>query len=214
VQVDRINENTIRVRMNKEELEQRGLHVLDLLGDKTKIQQFFYSILDEVDSDHSFNKNAPVTFQVMPNNGGLELLISKITDKDLTGNGQAQALQPFADLAAGDQRRTQIKESTTFSGKKAYQFNDIDQVAELADNLRASDLASSLYFFKNKFYLELTFLTSEYQELKPTDAWTIANEYGLQVDLHDMEIVKATGKRLMIRDALGELRHYYDQKSV
>ena len=48
MQVDHINENTIRVRINKNELAHRGLKVLDLLGDKQKIQQFFYSILSEV----------------------------------------------------------------------------------------------------------------------------------------------------------------------
>ena len=75
MQVDHINENTIRVRIDKEELARRGLKVLDLLGDKDKIQQFFYSILAEVDTDHTFNKGVPVTFQVMPNNVGLDLMI-------------------------------------------------------------------------------------------------------------------------------------------
>ncbi|MBA1392764.1 adaptor protein MecA, partial [Lactobacillus sp. XV13L] len=78
MQVDHINENTIRVRIDKNELARRGLKVLDLLGDRDKIQHFFYSILDEVDTDHSFSQDAPVTFQVMPNNGGLDLLITKV----------------------------------------------------------------------------------------------------------------------------------------
>ena len=41
MQVDHINKNTIRVRIDKEELARRGLKVLDLLGDKDKIQKFF-----------------------------------------------------------------------------------------------------------------------------------------------------------------------------
>ncbi|HBG91548.1 MAG TPA: adaptor protein MecA, partial [Lactobacillus acetotolerans] len=86
MQVNHIDENTIRVRINKEELAQRGLKVLDLLGDKNKIQHFFYSILDEVDTDHTFTKNAPVTFQVMPNNGGLDLLITKVTANNKRNN--------------------------------------------------------------------------------------------------------------------------------
>ena len=58
MQVDHINKNTIRVRIDKEELARRGLKVLDLLGDKDKIQQFFYSIIAEVDTDHTFTKGA------------------------------------------------------------------------------------------------------------------------------------------------------------
>ena len=36
MEVNRIDENTIRVRIDKKELEDRGLKVLDLLGDKGK----------------------------------------------------------------------------------------------------------------------------------------------------------------------------------
>lgn len=77
MQVEHINANTIRVRIDKEELAERGLKVLDLLGSKDKIQKFFYSILAEVDTDHTFAQNTPVSFQIMPNNEGLDLLISK-----------------------------------------------------------------------------------------------------------------------------------------
>lgn len=213
MQVDRINENTIRVRINKAELEKRGLHVLDLLGDKSKIQQFFYSILDEVDTDHTFSQEAPVTFQVMPNNGGLELLISKLTANDLGMHEQPASKQiaPFSDLPAAeayrDSRRTQIKDETKM--RQGYCFDDINQVVAVADNLRVQDLASSLYYWKGHFYLELAFLGADFSELLPQDAWTVANEYGIQTDNKTMKSVKEIGKCLLMRDALGSLRKYF-----
>lgn len=207
MQVDRINENTIRVRINKEELEKRGLHVLDLLGDKSKIQQFFYSILDEVDTDHAFSKDAPVTFQVMPNNGGLELLISKLTAADLGVDKKAASKEPFTDLPINDDRRTQINEEV--KSKQSYRFSDIDQVVALADNLRVQDLASSLYFYKGNFYLELAFLDLQFAEMKPADAWVIANEFGMQVDPRQFKSIKEVGRYLLAQDALGHLREYF-----
>ena len=80
MQVHRINANTIKVSMNAEELKERGITILDLLGNKNEIQKFFYEILSEVDTEHEFTKEQPVTFQVMPSNSGLELLISKVPD--------------------------------------------------------------------------------------------------------------------------------------
>ena len=50
MEVHRISENTIRVTMDADELKERGITMLDLLGNKSQIQHFFYQILSEVDS--------------------------------------------------------------------------------------------------------------------------------------------------------------------
>lgn len=245
MQVDHINENTIRVRINKNELAHRGLKVLDLLGDKQKIQQFFYSILSEVDTDHTFTQGVPVTFQVMPNNGGLDLMITKIKPDDAdnlrqmiepmnSGTNQTQAepdsRRSFFDLDPKDDVNTEldpIKEEKLessnqenavntqywkFQNHHSYSFDELGNLVELADSLKVSDLASSLYYLRGKYYLKLAFLDENYAELKPADAWAIANEYGIKIDDEEMKTVKETGKCLLNRDALDYIRYYFLQK--
>ena len=245
MQVDHINENTIRVRINKNELAHRGLKVLDLLGDKQKIQQFFYSILSEVDTDHTFTQGVPVTFQVMPNNGGLDLMITKIKPDDAdnlrqmiepmnseTNQTQAEpdSRRSFFDLDPKDDVNTEldpIKEEKLessnqenavntqywkFQNHHSYSFDELGNLVELADSLKVSDLASSLYYLRDKYYLKLAFLDENYAELKPADAWAIANEYGIKIDDEEMKTVKETGKCLLNRDALDYIRYYFLQK--
>ena len=245
MQVDHINENTIRVRINKNELAHRGLKVLDLLGDKQKIQQFFYSILSEVDTDHTFTQGVPVTFQVMPNNGGLDLMITKIKPDDAdnlrqmiepmnseTNQTQAEpdSRRSFFDLDPKDDVNTEldpIKEEKLessnqenavniqywkFQNHHSYSFDELGNLVELADSLKVSDLASSLYYLRGKYYLKLAFLDENYAELKPADAWAIANEYGIKIDDEELKTVKETGKCLLNRDALDYIRYYFLQK--
>lgn len=245
MQVDHINENTIRVRINKNELAHRGLKVLDLLGDKQKIQQFFYSILSEVDTDHTFTQGVPVTFQVMPNNGGLDLMITKIKPDDAdnlrqmiepmnseTNQTQAEpdSRRSFFDLDPKDDVNTEldpIKEEKLessnqenavntqywkFQNHHSYSFDELGNLVELADSLKVSDLASSLYYLRGKYYLKLAFLDENYAELKPADAWAIANEYGIKIDDQEMKTVKENGKCLLNRDALDYIRYYFFQK--
>ncbi|MDD7321582.1 MAG: adaptor protein MecA, partial [Limosilactobacillus mucosae] len=76
MEMKRINENTIRVLLNNEDLNERGITVLDLLNHNQQIEDFFYSILEEVDADHQFQDNDLVTFQVRPQQDGLELYIT------------------------------------------------------------------------------------------------------------------------------------------
>lgn len=130
----RIDENTIRVRINNDELAERGLKVLDLLGNKDKIQDFFYSILSEVDTEHTFTKGVPVSFQVMPNTGGLDLLITKVNSdsqedfrkmlmnddfNDLSEEDSEEFRRSFFDLDPNDDPKTEIDPSN-IEGQDAF----------------------------------------------------------------------------------------------
>lgn len=241
MKVNRINNNTIRVQINKEELERRGLKVLDLLGNKEKIQHFFYSILAEIDAGKTFTKDAPVTFQIMPSNGGLDVLITKVKEGEVGSNLQKMlgdkfnqsededdSRRTFFDLNPDDDAKTELdpqlaSQDGGFSSQKDkqdywkfqncqyYKFNDLGEAAELTDSLHVSDLASSLYLYEGEFYLKLAFLDENYSELKPADAWAIANEYGIKVNAAKMNQVKINGKCLLRQDALGNLRRYFYQ---
>ncbi|EJF00925.1 adaptor protein MecA [Liquorilactobacillus mali] len=83
MEMEKINDNTIRVLLETDDLTERGITVLDLLGNRKEIESFFYSILDEVDIDNEFRENDAVTFQLLPNRNGLELFISKVNPKDI-----------------------------------------------------------------------------------------------------------------------------------
>lgn len=84
MEMERINEDTIRVVVTNDDLAERDISVIELLGNQEAIERFFYSILEEVDATHDFEDNDAVTFQVLPNRNGLELFISKDLNEDNT----------------------------------------------------------------------------------------------------------------------------------
>lgn len=84
MEMERINDDTIRVVVTNDDLAERSISIVDLLGNQDEIEEFFYNILEEVDVDGDFEDNEAVTFQVLPNRNGLELFISKnIDDKSM-----------------------------------------------------------------------------------------------------------------------------------
>lgn len=216
VQVHRISKNTIQVNMDTAELKERGITMLDLLGNKSQIQNFFYQILKEVDTDHTFAKDDPVTFQVMPSSSGLELLISKVTDKnddedDPTNQQLKQLLEGLTGNSSDyheSERKTKIADDEDLN-HQVYEINNIDAVVGLADSLQVQGLASSLYTYRHNYYLDMAFLDDNYVELKPSDAWAIANEFGTKVSMDKFDSIKKQGKRLITQDALGNLRRYF-----
>ena len=217
MEVHRISENTIRVTMDADELKERGITMLDLLGNKSQIQHFFYQILSEVDTDHTFAKGDPVTFQVMPSSSGLELLISKVpdSDDDSSNNPNDQLRDLLKGLGAGDddQRKTEInddREKLVSDNRRVFKLDSIDLVAALADALKVEGLASSLYTYHHEYYLDLAYLDDNYVELKPEDTWVIANEYGTGMTEKQCQRIKKNAKCLIGQDALGNIREYFD----
>lgn len=217
MEVHRISENTIRVTMDADELKERGITMLDLLGNKSQIQHFFYQILSEVDTDHTFAKGDPVTFQVMPSSSGLELLISKVpdSDDDSSNNPNDQLRDLLKGLGAGDddQRKTEInddREKLVSDNRRVFKLDSIDLVAALADALKVEGLASSLYTYHHEYYLDLAYLDDNYVELKPEDTWVIANEYGNGMTEKQFQRIKKNAKCLIVQDALGNIREYFD----
>lgn len=77
MEMEHINQNLIKVVITSDDLAERGIDFLDLISGQQHIERFFYSILEEVDTDHYFRDSDAVTFQVLPVNEGIELYISR-----------------------------------------------------------------------------------------------------------------------------------------
>ena len=46
MEMERINEDTIRVVVTNDDLAERSISVIDLLGNQEEIERFFYNILE------------------------------------------------------------------------------------------------------------------------------------------------------------------------
>ena len=219
MEMERINENTIRVLIGNDDLDKRGITVLDLLGNHKQIESFFYSILEEVDKDHQFQNNDAVTFQVLPNQNGLELFISKdvdMSDNDMFDAGDSDSdhpekrdrvskyiaehadnnkPQPVSDKF-GHQKRTVILE-----------FDQLDDFVSLAKALRLENGTSDLYLYEGKYYLKLELFSNDPVDMVVSDEVAIANEYGKKTAVTE-EVLNEYGQQLMENSAL-ELSRYY-----
>lgn len=123
----KINDNTIRVILDKEDIAARGIEVLDILGNQKKLEDFFYSILGEVDMDEDFKENDAVTFQIIPReNDGVEMIITKILNEDeIPGN--------FGQFKGIDENQEQDSEIADDENSN----NDPSDADEFKENVRS-----------------------------------------------------------------------------
>ena len=64
MKVKRINDYTLQVMLQKDELTERGIGMMDLMGNQQQMEDFFQTVLDEVDPQHQFSMDQTVLFQV------------------------------------------------------------------------------------------------------------------------------------------------------
>lgn len=213
-----LDENTIQVIINQDDLEERGISMLDLIGNQKQIEDFFYSILEEVDTEHQFQKNDSVTFQALPIKNGLELIISKnvnrgansemnqvsklIADQLREHDHQSYSNNPQSDSNA-------VNNDSVLSNTFVVRFADFENFIELANVSTDDNLNADLFHYQKKFYLVLQDLDNVGMS-KDTilNYRALASEYGQIVDITP-SLLQEHGKMIMHQSALETARYYF-----
>ncbi|MGX4687561.1 adaptor protein MecA [Vagococcus sp. JNUCC 83] len=228
MEMERINENTIRVSIGNDDLAERGITFLDLLGNQKQIESFFYSILEEVDVDDQFQGTEAVTFQVLPNHDGLELFISKNASIDesaeFSGFDNTEA-EGFVDYLRNQMTSSDVNQEIDESSDigefnylddsifgatydTVFKADDFESIVELANNVQLLNTLSSLYFFNNQYYLQLTFLLEDSSKGQAQNDVSKIYEYmGLTNITKD--VLDEYGELIIDRNALSILKHYF-----
>lgn len=220
MEMERINENTIRVLVDSNDLEERGIKILDLLSDHKQIQDFFYSILKEVDSTHQFQDNDSVTFQVMPTGNGLELFISKNDQVNAMGDGRNDAITDYIRQSIAQRRKDESLKAddypisandsdplTKLVVVRFDQFEDLVQYAKVAEN---NNVVSELYKYNDQYYLTLQYLiTDENTDEEIKNQIALAYEYGNATNIAS-DYLAEHSKKLMEISALHLIQHYFN----
>lgn len=179
MEMERINENTIRVLVDSNDLEERGIKILDLLSDHKQIQDFFYSILKEVDSTHQFQDNDSVTFQVMPTGNGLELFISKNDQVNAMGDDRNDAITDYIRQSIAQRRKEESStnesdeslkaddypisssDSDTLTKLVVVRFDQFEDLIQYAKVVEDDNVVSELYKYNDQYYLTLQYLITD-----------------------------------------------------
>ncbi|AZP93721.1 adaptor protein MecA [Enterococcus mundtii] len=216
MEMEHINENTIRVMIGHDDLEERGVSFLDLLGNHREIENFFYSILEEVDIEEEFQSSEAVTFQVLPKGDGLELFISKnMPDEEIGQNNEstlnsADVSEFLQDQMLTNEEESDLTESTTASEQRAiFVFNDFEQVIQLANDVQLESAWTDLYQLEERYYLVVHFWMENLNQIDVENQYARILEFA-EKSTRTAEALNEYGQQLMERNALERIKFYFE----
>ena len=219
MEMERINDDTILVRIENEDLQERGTSVSELLANPTEIEEFFHSILVEMDVIDQFEDSEGMSFQVMPNPEGIELYVTKYVEKkDIEADSErfvrnlVDTIQHSLGHRMGKPKKEKKLEAPVEKEKTLEPldctvfFDSFEDFVQLAKMYPYNVQKSSLYRYSNYYFLHV------YQEVFGGEDFTadvaLLREFG-EFSRVSWEVVQEYGEVMIKEKAIETAKKYF-----
>lgn len=144
MEMKQISETTLKITISMEDLEERGMELKDFLIPQEKTEEFFYSVMDELDLPDNFKNSGMLSFRVTPKKDRLDVFVTKSEiDKDLNFDDLA-ALGDVSQMSPDEFFKTleksMLEKRDTEAHEKLKQMEEIVESA-MAEQTSEADLA-------------------------------------------------------------------------
>ena len=219
MEMERINDDTILVRIENEDLQERGTSVSELLANPTEIEEFFHSILVEMDVIDQFEDSEGMSFQVMPNPEGIELYVTKYVEKkDIEADSErfvrnlVDTIQHSLGHRMGKPKKEKKVEAPVEKEKILEPldctvfFDSFEDFIQLAKMYPYNVQKSSLYRYSNYYFLHV------YQDVFGGEDFTadvaLLREFG-EFSRVSWEVVQEYGEVMIKEKAIETAKKYF-----
>ena len=219
MEMERINDDTILVRIENEDLLERGTSVPELLANPIEIEEFFHSILVEMDIIDQFEDSEGMSFQVMPNPEGIELYVTKYVEKKDTEADSERFVRNLVDTIQhslghrmGKPKKEKKVEAPVEKEKTLEPldctvfFDSFEDFVQLAKMYPYNVQKSSLYRYSNYYFLHV------YQDVFGGEDFTadvaLLREFG-EFSRVSWEVVQEYGEVLIKEKAIETAKKYF-----
>jgi adapter protein MecA 1/2 len=220
MEIERINENTVKFYISYLDIEQRGFDREEIWYNRERSEELFWEMMDEVHQEEEFEVEGPLWIQVHALDKGLEVLVTRA---QLGKDGQKFDLpipDKLKDLPV-DERIEELLDHQ-FNQKEEVDddqlideplefllaFKDFEDIIALAKRPRLDDISTRLFAFENKYYLYVEFDEEIFSEDEIDDLLSILLEYGMesQLTIHRLE---EYGKEVLNENVFETLRTHF-----
>ena len=77
MEMKQINETTLKIMITMEDLEEHGMELKDFLIPQEKTEEFFYTVMDELDLPDNFKNSGMLSFRVTPRKDRVDVFVTK-----------------------------------------------------------------------------------------------------------------------------------------
>lgn len=223
MEIERINENTVKFYISYGDIEERGFDREEIWYNRERSEELFWEMMDEVHQEEEFAVEGPLWIQVQALEKGLEILVTKA---QLTKDGQKFELpippEKFGDIPVDEKFEELLDQQVHFpngdddlllSGDDEtldflLVFQDFEDIIMLSKQSGLDDLDAKLYYFDGRYYLYVEFPEDSVEEEEIDDILSILSEYGNETPV-TIHRIQEYGKEIISENVFAEISKYF-----
>ncbi|XJZ28190.1 adaptor protein MecA [Bacillota bacterium Lsc_1132] len=223
MEIERINENTVKFYISYGDIEERGFDREEIWYNRERSEELFWEMMDEVHQEEEFAVEGPLWIQVQALEKGLEILVTKA---QLTKDGQKFELpippEKFGDIPVDEKIEELLDQQVHFpngdddlllSGDDEtldflLVFQDFEDIIMLSKQSGLDDLDAKLYYFDGRYYLYVEFPEDSVEEEEIDDILSILSEYGNETPV-TIHRIQEYGKEIISENVFAEISKYF-----
>ncbi|HLR02810.1 MAG TPA: adaptor protein MecA [Virgibacillus sp.] len=224
MEIERINENTIKFYISYIDIEDRGFEREEIWYNRERSEQLFWQMMDEVNYKEDFNIDGPLWIQVQAMEKGMEIIVTKAQvskdgeDLELP-DGEEKAIDVTVDDKIedmledkfGSNKKTSPEKKT---GQKKHvsifkleNFEDVIQLSHYCHN-DLNQITDRLFYYQDKYYLFLEFPHEMEEETLRDDIVSQVYEFAHDTKM-TIHLLEAYGKIIFANNTFDEIRQYF-----
>ncbi|HLR79398.1 MAG TPA: adaptor protein MecA [Bacillota bacterium] len=221
MEIERINENTVKFYISYIDIEDRGFEREEIWYNRERSEQLFWQMMDEVNIKEDFNAEGPLWIQIQALEKGLEVLVTKA---QISKSGESLELPTedgTIDITVDDKIEHILEQKIDKGNNKdnydyeenfwiIVKFSEFEDVIQLSHSfIDVTDpLLDRLYVYENEYYLYLEFIEDITDEDRQEDLISRVFEYADDCDL-TFYMLDEYGTKIFESDTFAQIRSHF-----
>src|SRR5690625_1650090 len=227
MEIERINENTIKFYISYVDIEDRGFEREEIWYNRERSEQLFWQMMEEVNNKEDFTIDGPLWIQVQALEKGLEIIVTRsqlskddefskhsLDDKEIIDLPVEERIEQLLESKFGRSKElAETKEDEESQSKELsiiFKFNEFEDVIQLSHYLQDAifDVEKSLYGYRDKYYLYVKFSETLSES---DDHWDLISqilEFGTKSNI-SVHILREYGKVVFKEKALSQIKSLF-----
>ncbi|GEN52887.1 adaptor protein MecA [Halobacillus faecis] len=229
MEIERINENTVKFYVTYQDVEQRGFDREEIWYNRERSEQLFWEMMDEVNDQENFQADGPLWIQVQAMDKGLEVIVTKAQvsqdgQKLELPNEDGKAIDVPVDEKLESLLDDKFHSSEDYDQRNEYEedqeesdepltftlkFNDFEDVIQLSHYvLPVESMEQRLFHFEDRYYLYIQFNDENMSDDDQENVLSQLMEYGHESSL-TIHRLEEYGKTIFNEQALDSVKEYF-----
>lgn len=202
MEIERVNDTTIRFFITYKDIEERGFEREEIWYNRERGEELFYDMMNEASDRDDFELDGPLWIQVHAHDKGLEILVTRGQLSDGNMKLEIPIKDDVDEEVEKDESKDEDDSAQTYDHLELIVgFKELEDVISLSHSIQPEHVENSLYHYEGRYYLYIYFNNDEYTEDEQDNLLSRMLEYGYESEL-TIHRLQEYGKVIMDSDAL------------